>query len=226
MRRLYPLPCHGTSHSSRSKAPPDAPQRAAEDFRSRPSSPHHKPLEYNSPSAAPSWRSGGTLDKPWTCSGTIEPPPTPVFDQPHLSNSLHPIPWAAHPQPGLAHHVRIDLGRRHVLVPKQFLHRADERFFPLLQLRRPGRPLQALQLDVLPRQGHRRLRCAAAPAATSPAGSALEAELLEACQRPPVALPQTRGEPRIVRQPAPPIGGLATPRPAAYLVPSEYARKA
>ena len=61
---------------------------------------HHKPFEYNSPSAAPSGWSGGTLDKPWTCPGTIEPLPTPVFDQPHLSNwpllrlSAGKRPWA------------------------------------------------------------------------------------------------------------------------------------
>jgi hypothetical protein len=51
---------------------------------------HHKHPEYNSPSAAPWGWSGGTLDKPWTCPGTIEPSPTPVFDQPHLSSPLHP----------------------------------------------------------------------------------------------------------------------------------------
>jgi hypothetical protein len=50
----------------------------------------HKPPEYNSPPAPPSGRSGGTLDKPWTRSGTIEPPQTSVFDQPHLFNSLYP----------------------------------------------------------------------------------------------------------------------------------------
>jgi hypothetical protein len=46
---------------------------------------HHKHPEYNSPPAPPSGWSGGTLDKPWTCPGTIEPPQTPVFDQPSLS---------------------------------------------------------------------------------------------------------------------------------------------
>ena len=48
----------------------------------------HKHPEYNSPSAPPSERSGGTLDKLWTCLGTIEPPQPPVFDQPGLSQSL------------------------------------------------------------------------------------------------------------------------------------------
>ena len=46
---------------------------------------HHKPPEYNLPPAPPSGWSGGTLDKPWTCPGTIEPPQTPVFDQSSLS---------------------------------------------------------------------------------------------------------------------------------------------
>src|SRR5208283_778311 len=39
--------------------------------------------------------SGGTLDKPWTYPGTIEPPPTPVFDQPHLSSLLRMWLWVA-----------------------------------------------------------------------------------------------------------------------------------
>jgi hypothetical protein len=56
-------------------------------FRSRPSSLHHKHPEYNPPSAPPSGWSGGTLDIPWTCPIPIEPPQTPVFDQPSLSNS-------------------------------------------------------------------------------------------------------------------------------------------
>ncbi len=51
---------------------------------------HHKPFEYNSSPAPASGWSGGTLDKPWTCLGTIEPSPTPVFHQPHLSSPLHP----------------------------------------------------------------------------------------------------------------------------------------
>ena len=37
---------------------------------------------------APRGGLGGTLDKPWTCPGTIEPPQTPVFDQPSLSRPL------------------------------------------------------------------------------------------------------------------------------------------
>ena len=49
---------------------------------------HHKPPEYNSPPASPSGWSGGTLDIPWTCPGTIEPSQTPVFDQPSLSIPL------------------------------------------------------------------------------------------------------------------------------------------
>ncbi len=49
----------------------------------------HKHLEYNSNSASPSGASGGTLVPPWTCAGTIEPPQTTVFDQPHLSSSLN-----------------------------------------------------------------------------------------------------------------------------------------
>ena len=35
---------------------------------------HHKPPEYTPPFAPPSGWSGGTLDKPWTCASTIEPP--------------------------------------------------------------------------------------------------------------------------------------------------------
>jgi hypothetical protein len=50
----------------------------------------HKHLKYISPPAPPSGWSGGTLDKPWTCPGTIEPPESPVFDQPHLFSSRHP----------------------------------------------------------------------------------------------------------------------------------------
>jgi hypothetical protein len=42
---------------------------------------HHKRPEYNSPFAPASAWSGGTLDKPWTCPGTIEPSQTRVFDQ-------------------------------------------------------------------------------------------------------------------------------------------------
>src|ERR1035437_7420691 len=44
--------------------------------------------KYNSPRAPVSGWSGGTLDILWTCPGTIEPPETPIFDQPGLSNSL------------------------------------------------------------------------------------------------------------------------------------------
>ena len=50
----------------------------------------HKLSEFNSSAAPPPGWSGGTLDKPWTSPGTIEAPQTPVFDQPHLSSSLHP----------------------------------------------------------------------------------------------------------------------------------------
>ena len=49
---------------------------------------HHKRPEYNSPFAPASGWSGGTLDKPWTCTGTIEPSQNPVFDQPSLSRPL------------------------------------------------------------------------------------------------------------------------------------------
>jgi hypothetical protein len=49
-----------------------------------------KSPEYSPPPALPSGWSGGTLDKPWTCPGTAEPAQTTVFDQPHLSSSLHP----------------------------------------------------------------------------------------------------------------------------------------
>ena len=49
---------------------------------------HHKHPEYNPPLPPPSGRSGGSLDKPWTCPGTIEPSHTAVFDQPHLSRPL------------------------------------------------------------------------------------------------------------------------------------------
>ena len=48
----------------------------------------HKPSEYNSPPALPSGWSGGTLVPPWTCPIPIEPPQTPVFDQPSLSRPL------------------------------------------------------------------------------------------------------------------------------------------
>ena len=48
----------------------------------------HKHPEYNSPPAPTSGWSGGTLDKPWTCPGTIEHLQTPVFDQPSLSRPL------------------------------------------------------------------------------------------------------------------------------------------
>ena len=48
----------------------------------------HKPSEFNSPSAPPTGWSGGTLDMPWTCPGTIEPSQTLVIDQPILSKSL------------------------------------------------------------------------------------------------------------------------------------------
>ena len=49
---------------------------------------HHNPSEYNSLPVPPSGWSGGTLDKPWTCPIPIEPPQTPVFDQPSLSRPL------------------------------------------------------------------------------------------------------------------------------------------
>jgi hypothetical protein len=48
----------------------------------------HKPSEYNSPPPPPSGWSGGTLDKPWTSSGTIEPSQSLVSDQPSLSRPL------------------------------------------------------------------------------------------------------------------------------------------
>ena len=51
---------------------------------------HHKPSEYNPHPPPPSGWSGGTLDKPWTCPGTREPPQTRLFNQPHLSSPLHP----------------------------------------------------------------------------------------------------------------------------------------
>jgi hypothetical protein len=47
-----------------------------------------KSSEYNFPPCPP-WRwSGGTLVPPWTCPIPIDPPQTPVFDQPGLSKSL------------------------------------------------------------------------------------------------------------------------------------------
>src|SRR5450759_4048081 len=49
---------------------------------------HHKCSEYNYPPTPLLGWSGGTLDKPRTCPGTIEPPQTPVFDQPNLSKPL------------------------------------------------------------------------------------------------------------------------------------------
>ena len=49
---------------------------------------YHKPPEYTSSPASPAGRSGGTLDIPWTCPGTIEATQTPVFDQPSLSRPL------------------------------------------------------------------------------------------------------------------------------------------
>jgi hypothetical protein len=48
---------------------------------------HKSPKYYCPPAPPPGW-SGGTLDKPWTCPGTIEPPQTPVFDQPSLFRPL------------------------------------------------------------------------------------------------------------------------------------------
>ena len=50
---------------------------------------YYKSPESNSPPTLPSGWSGGTLDKLWTCTGTIAPPQTPAFDQPHLSSSLY-----------------------------------------------------------------------------------------------------------------------------------------
>jgi hypothetical protein len=49
---------------------------------------HHKPSEYNFHRAPSAGWSGGTLDKPWTCPGTIEPSQPPVFEQPSLSRLL------------------------------------------------------------------------------------------------------------------------------------------
>jgi hypothetical protein len=49
---------------------------------------NHKPSESNSSLPPPSGWSGGTLDKHWTHSGTIEPLAAPVFDQARLSKSV------------------------------------------------------------------------------------------------------------------------------------------
>src|ERR1019366_2281468 len=49
---------------------------------------NHKHPESNSPAAPPSGWSGGTLDKPWACPGTIDPLPDPIFDQARLSKSV------------------------------------------------------------------------------------------------------------------------------------------
>jgi hypothetical protein len=49
---------------------------------------NHKHPESNSPLPPPSGWSGGTLDKPWTYPGTIEPLEDPVFDQARLSKSV------------------------------------------------------------------------------------------------------------------------------------------
>ena len=48
---------------------------------------HHKPSEYDWPPAPPSGWSGGPLDKPWTCPGTIEHPKGSHFNQASLSKS-------------------------------------------------------------------------------------------------------------------------------------------
>jgi hypothetical protein len=37
-----------------------------------------------------------------------------------------PIQWTPHTQSRPHHHMRVDLRRRHILVPQKFLHRADE----------------------------------------------------------------------------------------------------
>ena len=49
---------------------------------------NHKHPESNSPLPPPSGWSGGTLDKPWTHPGTIEPISDPIFDQARLSKSV------------------------------------------------------------------------------------------------------------------------------------------
>ena len=49
---------------------------------------NHKHPESNSPLPPPPGWSGGTLDKPWTYPGTIEPLADPVFDQACLSKSV------------------------------------------------------------------------------------------------------------------------------------------
>ena len=48
----------------------------------------NKLSEYNLPLPPRSGWSGGTLDKPWTHPGTIDPLPDPVFDQARLSMSF------------------------------------------------------------------------------------------------------------------------------------------
>jgi hypothetical protein len=48
----------------------------------------HKHTESNSPPVSPSGWSGGALDIPWTYPIPIDPPRTPVFDQPGLSKPL------------------------------------------------------------------------------------------------------------------------------------------
>ena len=48
----------------------------------------HKHPESNSSLPPPPAWSGGTLDKPWTCPGTIDPLPDPIFDQSRLSKSV------------------------------------------------------------------------------------------------------------------------------------------
>jgi hypothetical protein len=62
---------------------------------------HHKLLKSNSPLSPPSWWSGGTLDKLWTCPVTVEPSQGPVFHQAGLSNSPSCHAWAVKRSPSL-----------------------------------------------------------------------------------------------------------------------------
>ena len=101
-----------------------------------------------------------------------------------------------------------------------------KRLLPFLQLRRPGSPLQALQLHILAGQAHRGSRCRRRPTARTPAHPALAAELFEALQCPPVTLAQTGREQAVVSQPIPPVRVRAQARRAIRVVPCERTRKA
>ena len=83
----------------------------------------HQQPEYNSPSAPPPGWSGGTLDKPWTSPGTVDPAQAPIFDQPLIQVApsaatsaaffpLQAIHRALQSAAALPQHMRADRGRK------------------------------------------------------------------------------------------------------------------